>query len=88
MYFRVVYLFTFKYIHARFHSINLRLIRKVLMNIHRGGRGGPFVVIIARKFHGGETKRYFLESSLSKLCRIFIRLDKIRTSRKIFVNLN
>lgn len=76
--------FIFEYRHARFHSINLRVIRKVLMNIH----GGPLRLSCASfTWGGGETKRYFLESSL-KLCRIFFQLDKIRTSRKIFVNLN
>lgn len=59
MYFRVVYLFTFKYIHARFHSINLRLIRKVLMNIHRGGRGEALCGYYRAQVSRGRNKEIF-----------------------------
>lgn len=55
MYFRVFYLFTFEYRLARFHSINLRVIRKVLMNIH----GRPLWLSCA-SFTGEKQRDIFL----------------------------
>lgn len=71
MYFRVVYLFTFKYIHARFHSINLRLIRKVLMNIHRGEGGGPLWLLSRASFTGEKQRDIFL----NRVCRNFVEFS-------------